>query len=196
MDSYRKLIFLSLVICFAQNLYAQLPVPYFNDFENGADQWSSYAILGTNDWELATPGDWSIDEPYSGDFAWVTNVNEAVSQNSIMALESPNFNLSTSDKHLILAFRSQFYFPTGANGLVEYSLDDGVTWSNLNADNTLTTGWYDEEEGFEGYNTNYADYLNYKYSLAAFGNVTQIKFRFVLDNSTSSGTRDGCAKKN
>jgi len=181
------------LLLFTSQLHSQIDFPYFNDFEEQADGWSSYAIQGQNNWELNTPLDFRLDEAYSGEIAWVTNATSDLSDNSIMALETPNFNISGADKPLVLSFRSRYHFLSSSNGLVEYSLDNGASWLNLTQTSALSSNWYGNSSGFTGTNTNFSTYRVSKISLVAFGGMSQIKFRFVVSSPPDIDPGEGWA---
>jgi len=192
MRNYLFLIVIYLLL-FTSQLHSQIDFPYFNDFEEQADGWSSYAIQGQNNWELNTPLDFRLDEAYSGEIAWVTNATSDLSDNSIMALETPNFNISGANKPLVLSFRSRYHFLSSSNGLVEYSLDNGVSWLNLTQTSALSSNWYGNSSGFTGTNTNFSTYRVSKISLVAFGGMSQIKFRFVVSSPPDIDPGEGWA---
>jgi len=192
MRNYQFLIVIFLLL-FTHQLHSQIAFPYFNDFEEQADGWSSYAIQGVNNWELNTSIDFRLDEAFSGEIAWVTNATDDLSANSIMALETPNFNISGADKPLVLSFRSRYHFLNASNGLVEYSLDNGASWLSLTQTSALRSNWYENDNGFTGNNTNWSTYLLSKISLVDFAGMSQIKFRFVVSSQPDVNPGEGWA---
>ncbi len=107
--------------------------PYCNDFEN-APQWvaletDNYAWQ--NSWQLGTPSQTFLSSAHSPTKAWTINLTQNYRDGDQSSLFSPVFMVS-SNKCYKLSFFHQFKcerFEDG--GAVEYSLDHGATWKNI-----------------------------------------------------------------
>ncbi len=79
----------------------------------------------------------------SGSFAWVTGINEEKYKNrSIAYLYTPMFDFSLLGDYE-LSFKANYSFEDGWDGFIlEYSLDFGKNWQQLNPE--VEDGWYDK----------------------------------------------------
>ncbi|QNL20467.1 PKD domain-containing protein [Hyphobacterium sp. CCMP332] len=164
--------------------------PYLEDFDGASQGWSSDAISGPNDWELATPSGSVINSASSGANAWVTNAagDYAVSQDSWV--NSPCFDLSSNTSPEIQA---QIWWNIETDwdaALLESSIDDGQTW---NVVGSLGSGvnWYNNNaatlvvpEGWSG-DPGSGGYVNATQALSGLGGLpnVRLRFRFVSDGS-------------
>lgn len=126
--------------------------PYRIDFEGTVDSsWTSAKNVApstpspVNDWARGTFT--KLSGVYSGTKAWVTSLSATYSANNHSSLISPEFNFSGFTKVPTISFYHNFkteqYYDAG---LLEYSTDGGVTWSNL--------GVYGDPNGTNWYNNN------------------------------------------
>lgn len=78
----------------------------------------------------------------SGEFAWVTGIDEELYENQSEAfLYTPIFDLSEQENYK-MSFKANYQFEDGYDGfIVEYSLDLGKTWQHLEP--VVQNNWYD-----------------------------------------------------
>src|SRR5690606_17104125 len=67
-------------------------LPYYNDFEQHANDWDHNASLGTDQWEWATPQGSYLNSAFSGDKGLITNPLGNVSGQTRMHLFTPIFD--------------------------------------------------------------------------------------------------------
>lgn len=118
--------------------FSQQSLPYFNSFNSTSSDegWTHYAISGSDDWER---GNASIN-PIETNLSWNTKLNDNPTENSIMVLESPAFDLTDADLPYALSFKYTARINSG-NLYLEYTLDDGATWMLLNPSGALKRNW-------------------------------------------------------
>lgn len=163
------------------------------DFESNPDHFGSDPIIGAiNLWEHGAPSS-PLNIVNSGVNAWKTDLNaDIIEADYQCALYSPNFNFSNAGTYSINFRKSMESLfsnaPIGAQ--VQYSLDNGLTWTRLGSD--ADANWYDKgptdgDDNIEtsvihdriGFNADYSnDATSYDVSFLA-GNST-VAFRFVL----------------
>lgn len=166
--------FLLLGFILPAGLFAQISLPYTQNFDTALTGWSHYAIYGSDSWGLGT-FDCNNYSPPSLPYAWKTGLVNRYAPSSKMCLQSPYFNLSTVDSPG-LSFIHVYNFDASSSGYVEYSLDSGVTWNTLAPISSINWG-----ASFGGsvanFRTVYADLT----PLQAYSAVT---FRFTLVSSS------------
>ncbi len=121
--------------------------PYRESFESylADDDWHSGAVTGTaNSWERGTPSTANIDGAGSGLMAMVTNAagNYANSENSYV--EGPCYDLSGfTAEPVVSMLKAHMIEDFFDDAWVEYSEDDGATWTKLGT-STTGTNWYND----------------------------------------------------
>ncbi|QNR22815.1 CARDB domain-containing protein [Croceimicrobium hydrocarbonivorans] len=136
------------VLIFYLNSFGQsiLP-PYVNNFDssNASVGWSHYAITGTDVWELGTPNGLKLFKTLTPSGAWATNLDGVHPKSSIMALQTPAFNLSDTSKTYRIGLALQLYTNSYSNGLnIQYSVNYGP-WTLLNGAGNEKTNWYNNQ---------------------------------------------------
>ena len=118
--------------------------PYCNDFENDP----RWVTLNSNDysprqnWDLGLPSQSFLNGPHSGVSAWTLNTTQNYSNADQSSLFSPRFTVSVN-KCYKLTFWHQFKTERYADGgAVEYSLNNGSTWNNIDFANTPNSSLY------------------------------------------------------
>ncbi|RZJ64432.1 MAG: T9SS type A sorting domain-containing protein [Flavobacterium sp.] len=167
--------------------FAQQSVPYDMNFESPTPPagWTHYAISGNDDWMFGHP--YVALTPESK--GWETNLgNNYAVELSDRALETPAFDLSGSSAPLALSFRhvtdgnSQFKF------YLEYTINNGTTWTLLNT--ALTTkkkNW----QTSAGFSTAYSTFQQSSVLLDAVQGQSNVKFRFRVVTTGSSTFDNG-----
>lgn len=183
----KKAIFFIVIILFqVNNIFSQIIPPYQNDFDsNDTLGWSHYAISGTDDWKLTTPQKVNFTSAYSAPKAWVTNKTGNFSANSNRVLQTPCFDLSDTTQKLVFSF----YHKTDNNStpytfIVEYSLNNGSTWSVLTNSITPKKYW----QGATGFSTNIGpSYSNAAINIKFLQGNPSVCFRFRFTSAAASG---------
>ena len=113
-------------------------VPYSQDFEGGAANWSTVTIGTANNWVLGTPSKTFLTGARSGVNAWNTGLTTQYDNNHDAAVVSPVFDFSGYAAQPYVRFYHKFITEAGWDALtVEISINGGA-WTKL--DNTLGTG--------------------------------------------------------
>lgn len=121
---------------------SQIVPPYLNKFDQNSDTvgWKHYASVGSDDWEWGVP--LAMYGPFSSPKAWATKLLSDATLNSTMYLQSPSFDLSNTLINWRLNFAHRWYMSTASGANVEYSIDNGVTWTLLDGPAIDKSGWY------------------------------------------------------
>jgi hypothetical protein len=173
-------------VMFSFTLAAQVSVPYINNFEGPAATtgWSHYALSGTDDWELGQPSTFNFTSAFSGDSAWVTNLDGMYASNSVRVLETPDFDLTnTSVDYAFVIYNKREKTGSGGQFLVEYSINSGASWlplfnSGMNKKNWQTsTGFASNAIGAFQESVTSLSWIQ--------GNI--VRFRFKATATTGSG---------
>ncbi|MEI6349032.1 MAG: CARDB domain-containing protein [Bacteroidota bacterium] len=166
--------------------------PYFESFETGDGGW---VPGGTSpSWQLGLPAGTVIQGAATGTNAWATNLTGLYNASENSYLESPCVNLSTLTLPVIeimMNYDAGFGvpgFPMGtAYGYIEYSIDNGATWTTLGANGdlvnwyngSLTTGWTGNSNGW----------VLSKHTAPALAGQSNAKIRFHFNGVASAITQ-------
>lgn len=174
-------------------------LPYFTDFESGADGWySTTGNLGI--WELGDPEGTLIDTAHSGINAWATNLNTLnYVNNQLSYLISPCFDFSGLVIDPIIEFAYISNAEVGWDGMwLEVSTDAGVTWTTLGSVGE-GENWYNnenehganfDEDWWDG-TTN--DWIYAEHLIDGVAGESDVMLRFVFDSDGSINTYEGFA---
>ena len=176
--------------------------------ENFDEQNIWYAPRGYNEysrnyWMRGMPHKTRIDTTYSGDYAWVTDLNSNVvtgKRGNVSYLYSPVIDIASIRPDTI-SVRIRHNLPGGSTLRLEYYNFNG-RWVNLEKDTVLT--WYndvDELVAFTGTLSNSEGYKEYHINtvLTRISSEFQERLQFRFAYSTPMGTSptsaygDGCA---
>lgn len=167
---------------------AQIIPPYTNNFDSPADTvgWSHYALSGTDDWEMGAPtnGSYQLDYPYSTPWVWATDLDANMAPSSNRCLETPAFDFSDTTKVYNLSFYHT-YKTSGSTskGLyVEYSIDGGLTWTDVPKSGVRKINWYNQR--WSGWIYSYS---GARIELPSLSGESQVSFRFRADASSGGG---------
>ncbi|MEO0310746.1 MAG: hypothetical protein RIQ89_403 [Bacteroidota bacterium] len=180
-------------------------VPYYTSFDTTNEFANPINLTsGFTNWEFGTPGSSIINVPYSAPNAWKTVLVGDYSLDADDYLYSPFFDF-TAGYFTTLKFRHWYETEDQADGgRVEYSLDEGATWSVLGIQNdTNGTNWYTEDNLFSsnlpGFEGSSQTYIESSYELSTVGlngyNSGLVQFRFNI-SSDGFGTDNGWAIDN
>ena len=163
-------------------------IVYQEDFNASDGGWTEDS--GT-DWAWGTPDAPNINYAGSpcGGNAWVTNLTGNYSNSAFAVITSPTIDCSTLAVDPTLGFDLYYITESCCDEVwVEYSLDDGSTWTKL-TDGGSATGWYNDTFNQWWDNTNGGWTFVTNVIPGAAGNST-VKIRIIL-STDSSVTREG-----
>jgi len=170
----------------------QITLPYYNSFDLQTDEgWTHYSIQGTDDWQRGVPSGSSLKKSFSGDKVWGTNLSGYFTTNSIMCLQSPDFDMTDTIEY-VLSFAHQYntyYNYQGGN--IEYSIDRGHTWKLLNGISNEKVNWIGNSNisflGQPGWSYNYyPDFKISSHSLGFLSGESTVRFRFKFGGTSNS----------
>ena len=183
--------------------------PYYEDFEtSSANAWThvddltvgNTGVLPHDDWELGYPNKNWLNEPHTGNLAYVTKINGYYSGNSRSSLLTPLFDLSVVSNPL-LSFYHKYQTDFGDGCRIDYTLDDGYTWNVLGkVGDSNSNYWYTNlsitsastplsRPGWSGSGS--ISWTQSEYDLSGFvGSGVFIRFRFIF-TSTFGGAEEG-----
>ena len=168
-----KLLFL-IIILITQFGFAQLSLPHLNTFNSTTSDegWTHYAISGTDNWER---GNASVN-PIITELSWNTALNGSPTASSMMVLESPAFDLTDAALPYVLSFKYQAAINQG-NLYLEYTIDNGTTWTLLNPDGALKRSWQSTNGFFLG-SSSTSVIRNPAIDISSLAGNVNVKFRF------------------
>ena len=179
---------LTLVACFITVIcFGQQEIPYSSSFENLSDTvgWSHYALSGEDDWIFGIPNTPSFNSAHTGVSVAVTNLNSNAASYSNRALETPSFDLTSATEDLLLSFYHRTYFVSNSSVdfFMEYSTDQGATWSLLSSPTNQQMNW---QTGGGFYNISAVTYEYSAISLDFLQSESDVRFRYRFTNSQNS----------
>ena len=186
---FQSLIFLLIIGGMTFESKAQFTPPYYNGFDSVQDTvgWSHYALGGNDDWEWGVPEGLYLNATVSAPYCWGTNLDGERTENSIMCLETPSFDLSGPDEY-VLAIAHQYHTYNGG-GNIDYSLDGGTTWVLLDGNTNQQVNWYTANQWYLNEDAWYGSYTNsFRFSahlLTFLQGQTDVKFRFKFGGGHS-----------
>lgn len=153
-----------------------MSLPHFNNFDNPSSDegWTHYAISGSDNWERGH----SNADPFEDDLTWNTKLNGSPDTYSEMALESPAFDLTNADLPYVLSFKYEAQINSG-NLYLEYTLDNGATWSLLNPDGALKRSW----QSTGGFSISFSGSRYPALNISSLSGNSDVKFRFRFKTS-------------
>lgn len=166
--------------------------PYAESFESGNAGWTAGGE--NSSLELATPAASLINAASDGSMAWVTNASGYHNNAEYTYLVSPCFDFSALSNPTLdvdLFYNVQNFT---AGMVLEYSLDNGMTWDTLQA-SAASVNWYGGDliagTSWSGNSESWVSVHNTMPELAGEANV---QLRFVFDaGNFSMGDYEGVA---
>ncbi|WP_425077144.1 CARDB domain-containing protein [Psychroserpens sp. S379A] len=166
------------IACFlcVQFATAQLSLPQFINFDNPSSDegWTHYALDGSDNWERGH----SNSNPFDTDLSWNTTLNGSPDSYSEMALESPAFDLTNAALPYVLTFKYEASINQGQLYL-EYTLDNGATWSLLNPDGASKRNW----QTAGGFSLSFGGFRYPALDISSLAGNNNVKFRFRFKTS-------------
>lgn len=169
------------------NTIAITTFPYAENFENGAAGW---IVGGTSpSWELGTPAGTTIIGAASGTNAWKTNLDSLHNSGENSWVISPCINLGTLVEPVVelkINYNTNGTLPIpigGASTFIDYSLDNGTTWTTLGA-NGDPINWYNGTTG-TGWTGATTGWITAKRRCPELAGETSVKIRVHFDGSLS-----------
>ena len=168
-------------------------LPYCQNFEDGDGQFQTGGIL--NSWEYGEPDNTNISSAYSGDYAWVTDLDGNYNNDELSYVRTPRYDM-TQLVDPVVKFWTIRDLETGDDGVsCQVSADSGATWATLGS--TSSNGpWYNSStisalsslgngNGWTGQNLNWTPM---QHSLASFTSDTAVFLRWQMaaDGNTAA----------
>lgn len=181
-----RFVFLCNLIFLSDNLASQILPPYQNNFDSfDSTGWSHYSITGTDDWTLTAPAKTYFNGANTFPNGWVTNIIGNFNGNSNRALQTPCFDLTDTTQKLIFSFYHKTHANSSGNAfIVEYSLNNGTTWSVLTNTASPSTMWQ-SATGFSG--NLYSSFYKSTFGLRFLQGNPSVCFRFRFNSTTANG---------
>ena len=152
--------------------------PYLERFEVNDGKW--FTTTSYSSWQWGSTDPWSralITSAANGNKAWFTSLSSGYNSNESSYLYTPCFNLSSLNNP-VLSFSHISQQERGADfHLLEYSLDNGISWQRLGTSN-LGTNWYDTS-------ANYWNRSVQRWHVSSTdlpSGVSNIRFRFLMSS--------------
>ncbi len=149
--------------------------PFYDDFEN-TQTWYPDGI--NSSWQMGTPNDSVINNAFSGQNIWATNLNGYHNEPEQSYVTSPCFDLSQIKNPYVKFYTIYDLFlssgVTSSYVQFQYSTN-GNSWTTLG--NANQNNWYNAGQAWTGKLNNWTEK---KHSLAELNNSTHAQFRFKL----------------
>jgi hypothetical protein len=160
---------------------AQIIPEYSQDFDSvSLTGWSSYSSSGST-WERGvSTGKTYLTEAYSLPNAYYTNLNGTVTPLTYCLLQTPAFDLSNTSIIYYLAFTQRRGFNSSSTSGVQYSLNNGANWTNLNNAASNKKNW--SITGTSNHNP-----IHSAHSLDFLSGQSNVIFRFYFSINNTSG---------
>jgi hypothetical protein len=177
------------------NLPLVTSFPYLQNFELNDGAW--YTGGSGSSWEYGSPVSPKINRAASGSKAWKTNIAGYYNNQELSYLYSPCFDVSGMTNPTLSFSLALDMEDCGVPGLcdgawVEYSNDNGATWTKLGAMGQ-GTNWYNRD--YSGNQVwSQQDYHRWHVATTSLptSNNDRLRFRFVFD-SDEAISKDGMA---
>jgi hypothetical protein len=169
--------------------------PYLQNFELNNGSWYTGGVGST--WEYGTPISPRISRAASGSKAWKTNIAGYYNNQELSYLYSPCFDVSGMTNPTLSLSLAMDMEDCGAGGLcdgawVEYSNDNGATWTKLGAVGQ-GTNWYNRDySGNQVWSQQNYHRWHVATSALPASNNNRLRLRFVFD-SDEAISKDGMA---
>ncbi|MBW8048910.1 MAG: PKD domain-containing protein [Cytophagales bacterium] len=155
--------------------------PYSEDFETGNGGWTSGGT--NNSWQFGTPAATFIASAASGVNGWVTSLISNYNPSELSFLISPCLDFTGFVVDPILRFSHIFITNAGDQGWVEYSTDDGSTWTKLGTTTSGGTNWYNAFGDVWDGNSGAPDtWRTAQHELTGLAGQDSIRIRFIMSS--------------
>lgn len=159
--------------------------PYCEDFEDNDGFWNSGGILPS--WEHGQPANSTISDAYSGDNAWVTNLDGDYNNDELSYLETPEIDF-TALVDPAIRFWCIRDLESGDDGVqVQVSLDSGNTYSVLGS--SSSSNWFNSSSvaaltsnngNGNGWTGQSSGWESVQHSLSSYASDTSVFLRFLM----------------
>lgn len=172
--------FFILFILISTMVKSQIIPSYNQDFDSiNLTGWSQYNTAGSN-WERGvSTGKNYLTAAYSLPNAFYTELNGFVAPNTLCYLQTPAFDLSNTSIIYYLSFRQRRGFNSSSTSGVQYSLNNGVTWTTLNNAASNKINW--SITGTSNHNFYFS-----AHSLDFLSGQSNVIFRFYFSNNSAT----------
>ncbi|MFY0672587.1 MAG: S8 family serine peptidase [Bacteroidia bacterium] len=171
-----------------RNLQKITNFPYKADFESDQKFYSAGTL---SSWERGTPADTRINAAAIGTKAWVTDLNNNHNQGEQSYLYTPAFDLSAMNGDAFVRFYFYRYLGTSSNVTLEYSDNNGASWTRLGSTNS-SQNWYNSLNSWHGLNQGWLQ-TQHLIPTGSIASLDQVRFRFKLDASPHFTPNEGFA---
>ncbi len=151
--------------------------PYNESFETGPAEW--VADGENSSMELGEPAGTVINTASDGNYAWVTNLDGPHNTSELAYLISPCFDFSDMVNPVIdadIIYETQMM---GAEFILEYSTDYGVTWDTLPAGD-VSANWYGDMLSTT-WNGSSGGWITIYSNMPSLAGEPIVMFRFAFD---------------
>ncbi len=175
--------------------FPYLDLPYSNSFEDNEGVWKNHGKKNVFTYDIIKG--LTINSAYSGNFAWATYAGVQYQNTDTSYLESPCFNFTGKEIVIFDAYLNYLTFEGEDGTALQYSLDEGATWSLVNnTDYTFNWNWYNNDtinSLGKGWSGNSNGWVRTRHILPSntYGQPN-VKFRYIFA-SDSTGTTEGIA---
>ena len=164
--------------------------PYSDNFDTNLGGWTVSSESEDSSWEYGIPNGRQLTNAFSGEAAWVTNLDGPYQESELSYLLSPCLDFSSLTSDPLIAFRFFFNAPISGNtrGWLEVSRN-GERWTRVGKEGL---NWYNEDgQTSWGSNASLGTWLYAEDVLAETAGVEDIRLRFVFIADGSVTNTDG-----
>ncbi len=193
----RKVIFRTLLLMVAMSfgLFSNAQItsfPYLEDFEGGANGWTSGGTASTWNLGTATASSLPNNAVLNGVNIWITGIDMDYNNDEDSWVVSPYFDF-TGLTVPVVEFSINYQTESCCDGAnLEYSIDSGATWVNIGVQGD-PYNWYNNS--VDQWRGNAPDWLQARHEMAVLGGEPDVLLR-VHFTSDGSVTNPGMAFDN
>jgi len=166
--------------------------PYGDNFDTNTGGWTMSSDSENGSWEYGVPNGRILTNAFSGEAAWVTNLNGPYEESELSYLLSPCLDFSSLTTDPLIAFRYFFNAPISGDtkGWLEVS-KNGERWTRVGKEGL---NWYNQDGQTNwGGNASLGTWLYAEDVLAKTAGIGDIRLRFVFAADGSVTNTDGFA---
>ena len=155
--------------------------PYHHTFESSNGGWFGN---GTNSsWAHGVPTQAPVNQAAQGQKAWATNLSGAYNANELSYLNTPCFDLDQFTGEAHISFSYYRYMNTNTTAWMEFSDDDGATWTKLGAFGE-GSGWYSNNGDYWNGQASGWTLARMRLPLSTLTNKDRVKLRWVFSSGS------------
>lgn len=152
--------------------------PYHQTFESDNGGW--FATGTHSSWAWGAPSNAPISQTPEGTKAWMTSLSGSYTSNELSYFNTPCFDLDQFSGEAHISFQYYKHLNTGTHAWVEYSDDDGSTWTKLGGMGDGVEWYNDASDYWKGQATGWK-YARMRLPMSSISNPEKVKLRFVFD---------------